>query len=220
MSNTTSIAVRAAGVALIGLAIGYFAYRGMAPATIPPPAVEVSSSRAIPSQLPSFTLNDRAGEPRTLAHWTGRPLIVNFWATWCAPCRREIPLLKSLRREWAEQDVEVIGIAVDFREDVLAYAAEMEIEYPLLIGEQDGLDAAAAFGLEPVFPFTVFSDRQGRIVTVRVGELHADEAEFILTRIGELDAGSLDLGAAQAQIGTELARLAAARAATDAPASG
>lgn len=168
--------------------------------------------RAIPATLPDFTLVDRDGVPRTLAHWAGRPLLVNFWATWCAPCRREIPLLRTLRRDHAADGLEVIGIAVDFREDVLRYAQEIGLDYPLLIGEQDGLDAAATFGLELVLPFSVFSDRNGRIVAVRIGELHADEAAFILDRVREVDARRLELPAAKQQIADKLRDLAAARA--------
>lgn len=183
---------------------------GSDPTPSPPPR------RAIPDTLPQFALKDRDGVPRTLAHWAGRPLLVNFWATWCAPCRREIPLLKALRKEHAGEGLEVIGVAVDFRDDVLKYAAEIGLDYPLLIGEQDGLDAAAAFGLEPVFPFSVFSDREGRIVAVRIGELHADEAAFILARVRDVDAGQLELPVAQQQIADKLRDLAATRAQTGA----
>ncbi|HNR22176.1 MAG TPA: TlpA disulfide reductase family protein [Steroidobacteraceae bacterium] len=217
----------AAIMLLAGLA-GYFGYRatgdsaapvtGVAqPATTSPAAGEDAAlptrpAREIPERLPEFTLKDRDGVPRTLAHWAGRPLLVNFWATWCAPCRREIPLLTSLRAEHADEGLEVIGIAVDFREDVLKYAEEIGLEYPLLIGEQDGLEAAAAFGVEPLFPFSVFSDRQGRIVAVRIGELHADEAAFILDRVREVGANRLELPVAQQQIADKLRELAVLRA--------
>ena len=208
-------------------ASGFLAYRtfNSAPVTAPVatavtlgattslPAIDAPlPPRKIPDTLPQFTLKDRDGVPRTLAHWAGHPLLVNFWATWCAPCRRDIPLLKQLRKDYSAKGLEVIGIAVDFREDVLKYAAEIGLDYPLLIGEQDGLDAAAAFGLEPVLPFSVFSDREGRIVAVRVGELHADEAAFILARVQDVDAERLDLAAAQQQIAVKLRELAAARA--------
>jgi thiol-disulfide isomerase/thioredoxin len=219
-------------IAVVGLAAaaGFLTYRVViaptlapapAPAPVPVPIVSTTDEadppppappRAIPEMLPTFTLKDRDGAPRSLAHWAGRPLLVNFWATWCAPCRREIPLLKQLRKDHAADGLEVIGIAVDFREDVLKYAAEIGLDYPLLIGEQDGLDAAAAFGLDPVLPFSVFSDRQGRIVAVRVGELHADEAAFILARVRDVGAGRLELGIAQQQIADKLRELAASRA--------
>lgn len=213
----------------MGGAGGFLAYRltgthrstlSVAPlATIPAdpapaPAMASAAPRQIPEVLPEIALTDSTGVRRQLSQWKGRPLIVNFWATWCAPCRREIPLLKNLRREHATQGVEVIGIAVDFRDAVLKYARDMGIDYPLLIGEQDALDAVASLGMDTVFPFTVFADRQGRIVTLKVGELHADEATFILKRMGDLEEGRLGLAATRQQIAAGIRDLAAHRART------
>ena len=168
--------------------------------------------RQIPEVLPQIALTDSAGVRRRLSEWKGRPLVINFWATWCEPCRREIPLLQRLRRDRSADGIEVIGIAVDFREAVLKYAQSLRIDYPLLIGEQDALEAVSAFGMDTVLPFTVFADSQGRIVTLKVGELHADEADLILSRVGELGAGRIDLRAAREQIATGIRQLAAARA--------
>jgi thiol-disulfide isomerase/thioredoxin len=164
-------------------------------------------SRVIPTVLPDFALATPEGPLRKLSSFEHPSLIVNFWATWCAPCRREIPLLRQLRTERGARGVEVVGIAVDFREDVLKYAAKIGLDYPLLIGEEDGLAAADAFGIDPVFPFTVFADAQRRIVAVKVGELHADEAAFILDHIELLNAGRLSLEVVQGLIRTELQRL-------------
>ena len=175
----------------------------------PPPAMPTPESVAskLVATLPAFQLADRNGELRSLAHWQGKSLVVNFWATWCAPCRREIPLLQRIAREHAANGVQVIGIAVDFRDAVLAYADEMRIDYPLLIGEQDGLDAAAAFGIDAVgFPFTVFSDRQGRVITAHLGELHAAEAEVILEAVRSVDTGARSPEQARREL---VARLAA-----------
>jgi len=138
--------------------------------------------------------------------------MVNFWATWCAPCRTEIPLLKSLRYERSTDGLEIVGIAVDSRDAVIKYAREAHINYPVLIGEQDGLDAAGAFGMDLVFPFTVFADPEGRIVTLKVGELHRDEATLILDRLRDLDQGRIDLSAAREEISAGMSRLAGARA--------
>jgi thiol-disulfide isomerase/thioredoxin len=160
--------------------------------------------------LPSFQLADRAGEMRSLQDWPDRALIVNFWATWCAPCRREIPLLQQLQRDHADEGFQVIGIAVDFRDKVLAYADEMKIEYPLLIGEQEALDAAAAFGVATVgLPFTVFSDRQGRIVTAHLGELTAAEADLILDAVRRVDSGETTPADARVALKAALAALPA-----------
>lgn len=88
----------------------------------------------------------------------------------------------------------------------------MKMDYPILVGERGGLEAAAAFGLEPVLPFTVFVDAEGRIVTVKIGELHRDEATFILARLADVGAGRLSLEAARKQIAERVERLAISRA--------
>ena len=165
------------------------------------PAAPEEQPLKLAEQVPAFTLMDRDGQPRSLADWQGKSLIVNFWATWCAPCRREIPLLDALQQEFGPQGFQVIGIAADYRDKVLAYAAETRIGYPVLIGEQEALDAAAAFGVEVVgFPFTIFSDARGRIVAAHVGELTRPQAEVILGAVAELNAGRLTLDQARQQI--------------------
>jgi thiol-disulfide isomerase/thioredoxin len=199
-------------VAAIAMAAGAALYVSRSrPVPTPVPAAATQATPPVPALvevLPEFQLTDRTGQLRSLADWQGKALIVNFWATWCAPCRREIPLLRQLARDHAAEGFQVIGIAADFRDKVLAYADEMQIDYPLLIGEQEALDAAAAFGVEAVgLPFTVFSDRQGRIVTSHLGELTAAEADIILGAVREVDAGRLTPAAARANIKASLAAL-------------
>jgi thiol-disulfide isomerase/thioredoxin len=171
-----------------------------------------SSNKPIPTNVPDISLADLKGVKHKLSEWKGRPVLINFWATWCDPCRREIPLLKKLRQEHAAEGIEVIGIAVDFRDAVQHYSRDMGIDYPVLVGERDGLDAIAAFGMDTVFPFTVFADRQGRIVTLKIGELHADESRFILEVLGQVDRGQTELPAARKQITDGMAALAKERA--------
>jgi thiol-disulfide isomerase/thioredoxin len=155
----------------------------------------------IPDRLPQFSLQDRAGKTTPITAFAGKSLIINFWATWCAPCRSEIPLLKTLHAEWAGNGMSVVGIAVDHRDKVLEFAERFKIGYPLLIGEQDALDAAAALGVEtPVFPFTVFTDARGEIVTLFVGELHKPQAEFILAEVENLNKGLVQLASARRTI--------------------
>jgi thiol-disulfide isomerase/thioredoxin len=155
----------------------------------------------IPDRLPQFSLADRAGKPTSIASFGNKSLIINFWATWCAPCRSEIPLLETLHSEWAGREVSVVGIAVDYRDKVLEFADRFKIGYPLLIGEQDALDAAAAFGVEsPVFPFTVFTDRRGEVVALFIGELHRPQAELILAQVQNLNKDLIQLPAARRAI--------------------
>jgi len=164
----------------------------------------------IPEQLPDFTLENRDGKPTPIATWRGKSLVLNFWATWCAPCRREIPVLQALDAEWHARNVAVIGIAVDRRDEALAFAAQFHIAYPLLIGEQDALDAATAMGVaSPALPFTVFTDRRGQIVAVFVGELHRPQADLILGAVKNLNDDRIALRAARRAIADGLDELKA-----------
>jgi thiol-disulfide isomerase/thioredoxin len=165
------------------------------------PAAGVMPAAKIPERLPQFTLENRAGKPTSIGSFADRSLVINFWATWCAPCRSEIPLLEALNSEWAGRGVTVVGIAVDYRDKVLEFAERLKMDYPLLMGEQDALDVATAFGLtEPVFPFTVFTDRRGEVVALFIGELHRPQAELILAQVQDLNQNLVQLPAAQRAI--------------------
>lgn len=204
-------------VALVALlaglagAAGYYLYARPDTHVVqqPPPssaaATAAAPERKLVSTVPEFTLTDREGQPRSLRYWAGKSLVVNFWATWCAPCRREIPLLQKIGRERARDGFQVVGIAVDMRDKVLQYADQMKIDYPLLIGEQDALDAASAFGVDAIgFPFTVFTDARGRVIVAHMGELTAPEADLILGAIARVNAGQTDAAAARAEIAAKL----------------
>jgi thiol-disulfide isomerase/thioredoxin len=208
---------RIAGIVLLalGMAAGaWFQFTRGTPAGRPGPATRVAAGEAsapssddlppvvkIPDRLPQFSLGDRSGKTTPIAFFAGKSLIINFWATWCAPCRSEIPLLESLQAEWAGRGASVVGIAVDHRDEVLEFADRFKIGYPLLIGEQDALDAAASFGVtSPVFPFTVFTDRRGEVVALFIGELHQPQAELILSQVQQLNDGQIELPAARRAI--------------------
>lgn len=184
------------------------------PAVAPPPAATTGAPppRPVPQELPDISLPDTEGRPHRLAEWTGQPLLVNFWATWCEPCRREIPLLETIYQQKTGKRLQIVGIAIDNLDSVRKFVRDTHVDYPILVGEQGGLEAAAAFGNEPVLPFTAFADSQGDIVAMKLGELHQDEATFILARVADVDAGQLSLAAARAQIPETIRRLALSRA--------
>jgi thiol-disulfide isomerase/thioredoxin len=207
------------GVALVAAAAGFAIYQfGIAPrmnaqpnavaAATPAPAAE--SLPAVPDTLPDFTLADIDGQPRSIRSWPGKSMIVNFWATWCAPCRREIPLLRKIQAEHGAEGFQIVGVAVDFRADVLKYASEIGIDYPILIGEQEGLEAVNKFGQGSLgFPFTVFTDDQQRIVMFHLGEIREEQAEVLLGAVRKVNSGELTPAAARAVAAKQLAELPA-----------
>lgn len=231
MNSATRAGIGIVLVAAAGPA-GFFAYRALLAGHLVPPAAQApaaasSSATAappsvptpaaavppIPEQLPDIALPDRTGALRKLSDWRGHPLLVNFWATWCAPCRREIPLFEKLLAQRSADDLRIVGIAVDDRAAALEYARALHIDYPILVGgEARGLAAIDAFGMADALPFTVFADSRGRIVTIKVGELHARDARLILARVDDVDRGRLTLAAARKQISAGLAALGAERA--------
>ena len=217
-------AVIYAVVALVAGVAGFAIYRQtMAPAVAPENTAAVPAATApetasressgVPEVLPDFTLIDIEGTPRSIRSWTGKSMIVNFWATWCAPCRREIPLLKALQQTHSPQGFQVVGVAVDVREDVLKYAQEIDIDYPVIMGEQDGLEAVGKFGLGSIgFPFTVFTDNQHRIVLTHLGELHQAQADAILGVIERVNKGELTPAAGRSMAAAQLEKLDASGA--------
>jgi thiol-disulfide isomerase/thioredoxin len=171
--------------------------------------LDAASHAVIPARLPDFSLDDLTGKPTSIAAWRGKSLVINFWATWCAPCRREIPLLKTLAADWAGRDLTVIGIAVDHADKVREFAGQFKIDYPVLIGEQDALEVAAKFGMQtPGFPFTVFTDRRGEVVALFVGELQRPQADFILSQVQDLNQARIALPEARRAIAEHLEEMA------------
>jgi thiol-disulfide isomerase/thioredoxin len=133
----------------------------------PPPVPEAAGAILLQTALP-----DLAGTPQRLDQWKGKVLVVNFWATWCAPCRDEIPALVRLQQKMGGQGLQVIGIAIDQLEKVRPYAAEMGMNYPILIGELDAIDLARQAGNElGALPFTVVLDRNGNAVRGELGRV-------------------------------------------------
>ena len=216
---------------------GFMAYRFTVPATatvtalpapIPSPAAPATApaqgspnstsapaaaARTIPEEVPDVTLPDMAGHSHALRQNSGRPRLYNFWASWCEPCRREIPLLNALQAGYGKTDhLEIIGIAVDFRDAVRDFVARTRLDYTLLVGEEEGLEAAQRFGMELALPFSVFADDHNRIVAIKVGELHRDEADLILGQLRALQSGATTLPAAKAVIAESMKSLSLKRA--------
>jgi len=132
---------------------------------------------------PDFSLPDLDGFPREIGEWQGRVLVLNFWASWCQPCRREMPAFVRLQQAYGEQGVQFIGIALDERPAVRAFLEELEttINYPILLGGDDAIEIAKAYGNElGVLPYTVVVDRQGRIAHIQYGEMNEAQTEKLI----------------------------------------
>ena len=148
--------------ALAGLAGFYFNLGGLIS-----PAAEGAAQRLMSTSLP-----DLSGKSQTLAQWRGKVLVVNFWATWCAPCREEIPALMKVQVKYASNGVEIVGIAFDNVDKVRDYAKELRIDYVLLIGGVETLSMAKDLGNRAeVLPFTVVFDRAGNVAHAHAGTL-------------------------------------------------
>ncbi len=128
--------------------------------------------------LDSIPLTDINGVETTLSDWRGDRLIVNFWAPWCIPCRREIPLLIEIQQEYADQGVKVLGIALDEKKSVVEFAREYAINYPLfLAGNRISMYNAAFSNRSSAIPFTLLLDRNLNIVFSHYGEVSRELLE-------------------------------------------
>ena len=166
------------------------------------PAIEAANA-AIPGNgtAVSFELPDMTGKVRQSSEWDGQPKLLNFWATWFAPCRREIPLLKQTQIDYADLDLQVIGIAVDFKEDVVAYAEEAEFNYPVLVGQEDAMAGAETSGVEFIgLPFTMVVGPSGELIKTHIGEIVEEHIERITAVLAQMERGELDLEGARAEL--------------------
>ena len=167
MGRVNSLVLFAA-VALIALAGGYLARLGLDESQPQQDSAQV---------LLAARLEDLNGQPQALSQWKGKVLVVNFWATWCPPCLKEIPGFVRLHKRYAAQGVQFVGIAIDDKAKVAAFVAQHGVTYPVLMAEKEGIGLARSAGNRlGGLPFTVVIDRQGRTARVELGVL--DEAKL------------------------------------------
>jgi thiol-disulfide isomerase/thioredoxin len=120
--------------------------------------------------LLEIALPDMAGKDQALGQWKGKVLIVNFWATWCAPCREEMPQFVKAQREYGGKGLQFVGIAIDQPDKVQQFASEIGLNYPALIGGYGAIELSKTLGNRlGALPFTVIVDRAGRIVHTQLG---------------------------------------------------
>lgn len=137
----------------------------------------IAAQDMVHKRRPDFALPDLDGKIRNASEWDGKVTVVNFWATWCPPCKREIPAFIELQKQFSAQGVQFIGIALDTRDEVMAFVDSAGINYLTLLGERDAVKVSHDFGNRlDALPYTVIIDRKGEIAFVHRGELSREDA--------------------------------------------
>jgi thiol-disulfide isomerase/thioredoxin len=133
--------------------------------------------------LLGITLPDPDGKDQAIAQWKGKVLVVNFWATWCAPCREEMPMFMRIQAEQGAK-VQFVGIAVDNADKVRDYAADLKLNYPTLIGGFGAMELSKTLGNSIMaLPFTVIVDRSGKVAHTQLGPLKESQLRSILGQL-------------------------------------
>lgn len=128
------------------------------------------------NHLPEFSLPDLTNHLHSIKEWQGKVLVINFWATWCPPCLKEMPEFVAIQNEYANEGLQFIGIALDEPEPVKEFIESHKITYPILLGQDHGVKIAHDLGnVINTVPFTVVADRQGKIIKSKMGTLSRDE---------------------------------------------
>lgn len=130
------------------------------------------------------TLPDPKGQEQAIAQWKGKVLVVNFWATWCVPCREEMPEFVTAQRDLGAKGLQFVGIAVDQPDKVQQFADEIGLNYPTLIGGYGAMELSKTFGNRiGALPFTIIVDRSGRIAHTQLGPLRDAALRPILSQL-------------------------------------
>ena len=143
-----------------------------------------TTSITTPATATDFALRDLAGKTHSLADYRGKLVLLNFWATWCPPCRKEIPLFIELQRRYEKQGLQIVGISIDNPEAVARYWQEMRINYPLLLADESTFELMAAYGNRTGgLPYSVLIDTHGEVRGVKMGAYQEQELVIALQAI-------------------------------------
>ncbi|MGH8799251.1 MAG: TlpA family protein disulfide reductase [Casimicrobiaceae bacterium] len=134
--------------------------------------------------LLALSLPDAAGHPQPIAQWRGKVLVINFWATWCAPCREEMPDFIRAQNDFGPKGLQVVGIAVDSADKVQQFAKELGLNYPALIGGYPAMDLSKSLGNSLVaLPYTLVLDRQGRVAYTHLGPVKVGAFRDVVSKL-------------------------------------
>jgi len=137
-----------------------------------------ASSNAV---LFAASFPDANGNMQALSQWRGQVLVVNFWATWCPPCREEMPELSRLQEKYQTRGLRIVGIATDDAGKLREFVQQNPVSYPLLAGDSEASNLAAAMGNnQSVLPYTVVIGRDGKVLASYFGLLDIPALEQAL----------------------------------------
>jgi len=139
-----------------------------------------------PSAAPllGMTLPDVDGRDQQLEQWRGKVLVVNFWATWCEPCREEMPEFIKTQARLGDKGLQFIGIAIDQPDKIRKFSSELGVNYPSLVGGYGALELSKSLGNRLMaLPFSLVIDRQGRVVHTQLGPLKPDKLASIISKL-------------------------------------
>lgn len=173
------VALALGAVALSGTA-AYFVGRAVeAENSAPTPIVARDGGRMLSQAFP-----DTAGAVQPLKQWQGKVLVINFWATWCAPCRDEMPEFAQLQTELADRGVQFVGIGIDAAERIAQFQRDDGVNYPLLVGNVTAIDLTRDYGNSmQALPFTVVLDRDGRVAATKLGRFAKADLDSLLRQL-------------------------------------
>jgi len=138
------------------------------------------ADKLIGQKRPDFTLPDRLGIPYNIGEWDGKVLVINFWATWCRPCRKEMPMFYQLQQDYQDKGLQFLGIAIDDKAAVDAFfkQTDIKVNYPILIGDDEAIPIAKDYDNEfGVLPYSAIIGRQGMVKYLHYGEINRKQIE-------------------------------------------
>lgn len=167
------VACVVAGFAILLATVSHFAK---------PTPMEEGQATSSTGSLFAATFTDAQGTPQAVEQWRNQVIVLNFWASWCPPCRDEMPELSALQKKYRARGVVVLGISTDDAAKMQQFAQELPVSYPLLAGDSQGMDLAATLGNNrDVLPYTLILRRDGSIAASYFGRINFEVLEQTLT---------------------------------------
>jgi thiol-disulfide isomerase/thioredoxin len=171
MSKTARVLIP---VVLIFCVVAFFIFRFSAPTTAP----------AMTQALFAASFPDAQNKRQKLSQWRGKVMVLNFWASWCPPCREEMPAFDALQKKYASKNVQFVGISAEDVNKLNQFSIEVKVGYPLLAGDFDAMSLAQYLGNDKsILPYTVVVDKAGKIVKIWLGIVDNSELEKILAQL-------------------------------------